>query len=66
MSTSVDMNELSPLDRTRGLAEGWTRAAMGLLIAVGVALFVVSTIYLISPVGPADPPNQGRMPGVLK
>jgi hypothetical protein len=35
-----------PQDRTIGHAEGWTRAATGLLIAVGLVLFVVGTMYL--------------------
>jgi hypothetical protein len=43
------------------LTEDWTKSAMGLLIAVGVALFVVGTIYLISPVDPADLPKLAAM-----
>jgi O-antigen/teichoic acid export membrane protein len=53
MSTSVNVNEpLRPQVRTRGFTGGVTRAAMGLLIAVGLGL--VGTIYLNSLVGPAD------------
>jgi hypothetical protein len=34
-----------PQDRTIDFAECWTRAATGLLIAVGLVLFVVGTMY---------------------
>jgi hypothetical protein len=54
MSTSVNVNEsLSPQDRTVGLAEGWTRAAMGLLIAVGLAFLLIGVNSLVGPVDPA-------------
>jgi hypothetical protein len=61
MSTSVNVNEALSPDRTIGLGEDWTRAATRFLIAVGVALFVVGTIYVNSPVGPADPSDPGAM-----
>ena len=52
MSTSVNVDQpASPRVPTRGLAEGPTRAAMGLLIAVVLAF--AGTIYLGSLVGPA-------------
>ena len=51
MSTSVNPNEpASPRVRGRGLAEGVTRAAMGFLIAAGLAM--AGTVYLSSLVAP--------------
>jgi hypothetical protein len=55
----------------RGLVEGWIDAAMGLLIAVGLVLFVVGTpflfmagaIYLNSLVGPEQLPDLGQFYG---
>ena len=62
MSTSVNVNEaLSPQDRTRGLAEGGTRDAIGLLIAVGLVFLVVGgAVYLSSLVGPAEVEDVGQ------
>jgi hypothetical protein len=55
----------------RGLVEGWIDAAMELLIAVGLVLFVVGTpflfvagaIYLNSLVGPEHLPDLGQFYG---
>jgi hypothetical protein len=61
MSTSVNVNEpLSPQNRTRGLAEGGRKAATGLLIAVGLILFVLGLIYLNSLVSTADLLDLGQ------
>jgi hypothetical protein len=43
---ALSMSFPFPQDRTIGHVEGWTRAATGLLIAVGLVLFVVGTMYL--------------------
>lgn len=51
MPTSVNVNRPSPYDRTSGYAKGGTRAAVGLLIAVGLVWLAVGTIYLSSAVG---------------
>lgn len=79
MSTIVNVNERSPLDRTRGYAERGTasqratrlsalsavswRAGIGVLIAVGFLRPVVGTIYLNSLVGPVDPQDLGQIVG---
>jgi hypothetical protein len=46
------------------LTEDWTKTAMRILIAFGVALFVVVTIDLIAPVGPTDPPIGAMVPAL--
>jgi hypothetical protein len=51
----------SPQDRTIDLAERWTMAAVGLLGAVGLVLFVVGTIKLNSLVGPGSLPSDSSM-----
>ena len=73
MSTSVkSLKPLATEDWTmRGPLEGWTNAAMELLIAVGLVLFVVGTpflflagaIYLNSVVGPECLPDLGQFYG---
>jgi len=69
MSTSVNVNGpsasaklstgfLSPQDRTK--AEGGTATAIiGLLVAVGLALFAAGGIYLNYLVGPTDLHSSG-------
>ena len=63
----------SPLPQeqtTGGLIEGWINAAVELLIAIGLVLFVMgapflfvaATIYLYSLIGP-DLPNLGQFYG---
>jgi len=53
MPTGMNLNEPpSPQDRTRGLAEDRTRAAIGLLIAAGLIFLVVGMVYLDSLVVP--------------
>jgi hypothetical protein len=73
MSTSVKwFKPLLAKDWTmRGFVEGWTNAAMELLIAVGLVLFVVGTpflflagaIYLNSVFGPEHLPDLGQFYG---
>ena len=73
MSTSVkSLKPLAAEDWTmRGPVEGWTNAAMELLIAAGLVLFVVGTpflflagaIYLNSVVGPERLPDLGQFYG---
>jgi hypothetical protein len=73
MSTSVHewVNPPSPQDLTIGPAEGWIEAAFGLLIAVGLILFVVGApclflagaIYLNSLVSPEHLPELGQFFG---
>jgi hypothetical protein len=64
MSTSVNVNEPpSPQDQTRRLAEEWTRAAIGLLIAGGLVCLVAGMIYLNSLVSPAQLQDLGQVVG---
>jgi hypothetical protein len=61
MSTSVNVHQpLSPQDRTRGLAKGGIKAATGLLIAVGLVLFVFFIIHLNSLISLRDLPDLGQ------
>jgi hypothetical protein len=61
MSTSMNVHELqSPHDRTRGLGKGGIKVATGLLIAVGLVLFVFGIIHLNSLISPADLPDLGQ------
>jgi hypothetical protein len=61
MSTSVNVHQqLSPQDRTRGLAKGGTKAATGVLIAVGLVLFVFGIIHLNSLISLRDLPDLGQ------
>ena len=73
MSTSMKwFKPLAAEDLTmRGPVEGWTNAAMELLIGIGLVLFVVGTpflflagaIYLNSAVGPESLPDLGQFYG---
>jgi hypothetical protein len=79
MSTSVNVHERSPLDRTRGYAERGTasqratclsvasavswRAGIGVLIALGFVWMAVGTIYLDSLAGLVDPQSLGEILG---
>jgi hypothetical protein len=64
MPTSVNVKELPhPQDRTKGLAEDWTKAAIRLLIAGGLVFLVVGMIYLNALVGPSQLPDLGQIVG---
>jgi hypothetical protein len=64
MSISVSMNEeLIPQDRTKGLAEGGARAAIGLLVAIGLVCLIVGAFYLSSLLSPGQEGDLGQFAG---
>jgi hypothetical protein len=64
MPTIVNVNELpSRQDRTKGLAEGWRRAAIGLLLAGGLVFLMVGEIYVSSLVDPIQPEDLALLAG---
>ncbi len=65
MPTSKNAHEPpSPQDRTRGLAQDRTGAAIALLIAGGLILLVVGMAYFVTLAVPAELQDRGQVVGL--